>query len=255
MKTMNKWLTLGCLALAGFGAASSNASAREVRMVFGLALPPYVIQGSASGYEVDIIRAALAVKGHTLKPVFASFLLVPKMLKEHQADAAQRGNPELVEGKGFFYADEPTVLYQDAAISLKKNHLKIDSIADLKGKAIVGYQDAHDFLGAEFAAAVKDDPNYQESSDERRKVKMLYAGGTQVYVGDVNIFQYYRSMVKTDVDTTQGIDIHRIFPASADKTHHAVFLDKQIRDDFSEGLKQIKANGQYRQIIRKYVND
>jgi polar amino acid transport system substrate-binding protein len=252
---MNRLSTAASVAVLGFGLLSSTAQAREVKMIFGLALPPYVIQESASGYEVDIIRAALAVKGHTLKPTFASFLLAPKMLKEHQADAAQRGNPELVDGNGYFYAAEPTVVYQDAAISLKKNHLKIDSAADLKNKAVVGYQGAHQFLGPAFAAAVKGNPNYQESSDERRKVKMLYANGTQVYVGDINIFKYYRSQVKADVDTTQETAFHNIFPASTDKTHNAVFLDQQIRDDFSEGLKQIKASGQYQQIVRKYIDN
>jgi polar amino acid transport system substrate-binding protein len=252
---MKKLFAATSVALFGFGMLAPAVQAREVKMIFGLALPPYVIQESASGYELEIIRAALAVKGHTLKPTFASFLLAPKLLKEHQADAAQRGNPELVDGNGFFYADEPTVLYQDAAISLKKNNLKIDSAADLKDKAVVGYQGAQQFLGTAFAAAVKGNPNYQESSDERRKLKMLYAHGTQVYVGDINIFKYYRSTVKADVDTTQETVFHNIFPASTDKTHNAVFLDKQIRDDFSEGLKQIKASGQYQQIVRKYIGN
>lgn len=252
---MNRLLKVACLALGAYGAAATGAAAREVHMIFGLALPPYVIQASASGYELEIIRAALAVKGDTLKPVFASFLLVPKMLQEHQADAAQRGAPELVEGKGFFYADQPTVAYRDAAISLKKNRLEIDSSADLKGLAIVGYQGAHQFLGAGFAAAVKGNPKYQESSDEQRKLKMLYAGGTQVYVGDVNIFKYYRAQVKNDVDTTQAIVIHDVFPRVDDATHNAVFTDRGIRDDFNEGLKQIKASGEYQKIVRKYVSN
>lgn len=252
---MNTLLKAASVALLGFGGLVSTAQAKEVKMIFGLALPPYVIQESASGYELDIIRAALAVKGHTLKPVFASFILVPKMLEAHQADGAQRGNAELADGNGFYYADEPTVIYQDAAISLKKNRLKIDSVADLKGKAIVGFQGAHQFLGPAFAAAVKGNPNYQENSNERRKLQMFYANGTQVYVGDINIFKYYRATVKADVDTTQETVFHKVFSEGADKTHNAVFLDKQIRDDFSAGLKQIKASGEYRRIISKYVTD
>lgn len=246
---------IAAVVLLGFGALCSTAQAKEVRMMFGLALPPYVIQASASGYELDIIRAALAVKGHTLKPTFASFLLTSRMMKEHKVDAAQRGNPELVDGKGFFYASEPTVVYKDAAISLKQNKLKIDSAADLRGKSVVGYQGAQQFLGPAFAAAVKGNPNYQESSDERRKLKMLFAGGTQVYVGDVNVFKYYRSAVKADVDATQETVAHDIFPVNVDKTHNAVFTDKQIRDDFSEGLKQIKASGEYQRIVGKYLGN
>jgi len=39
------------------------------------------------------------------------------MLREKQADAAQRGSQESKESEGFHYAGEPTVVYQDAAVS------------------------------------------------------------------------------------------------------------------------------------------
>ncbi len=224
-------------------------------MIFGLALPPYVIQETNSGFEVDIIKAALAVKGHTLKPTYASFLLAPKMLKNKRADAAQRGNPDLKEADGLFYASDPTVVYQENAISLKKNNLKIESLADLQGKSVVGFQGASQFLGPDFAAAVKGNSSYLESSNERRKLQMFYSGSTQVYVGDVNIFKYYRDTVKNDVDVKQEVVYYKVFPANNDVSRHAVFLDKKIRDDFNAGLKQLKSTGQYLQIIKKYVND
>ncbi|WP_157691762.1 substrate-binding periplasmic protein [Noviherbaspirillum autotrophicum] len=247
--------TIKTLSVAIALSAAATVQAREITMIFGLALPPYVIQESNSGFEIDIIRAALAVKGHTLKPTYASFLVVPKMLKEKQADAAQRGNPDLKEGEGFYYASEPTVVYQDNAITLKKNNLKIDSLADLHGKSIVSFQGATQFLGPDFAAAVKGNPHYQESSNERRKLQMLYANSAQVYTGDVNIFKYYRNTVKNDVDTTQEVVYHKVFPINTDVTRDAVFLDKQVRDDFNAGLKQLKSSGQYQQIIKKYVSD
>lgn len=245
--------TLPAILVAAF--ISGNAHAKEVNMIFGLALPPYVIQESNSGFEVEIIRAALAVKGHTLKPTYASFLAAPKMLREKQADAAQRGSPELKDSEGFNYASEPTVVYQDAVVSLKKNNLKIDNVADLQGKSIVSFQGATQFLGAEFASAVKGNANYQESSNERRKLQMFYANSAQVYTGDINIFKYYRDSVKGDVDTRQEVVYHKVFAANTDVTRNAVFLDKQVRDDFNAGLKQLKSNGQYQQIIRKYVTD
>ncbi len=43
---------------------SANANARDVRIGVGLVLPPYVIQETDSGLEVDIIRQALAEVGH-----------------------------------------------------------------------------------------------------------------------------------------------------------------------------------------------
>lgn len=230
------------------------AAAADVRMIFGLAVPPYVIKDTNSGYELEIIREALAVKGHTLKPVYAAFGAIKNMLKDKAAEGAQRGSPDLPEADGYFYAAEPTVIYEDYAISLKKNNLAINSVADLKGKSIVAYQGATNFIGPEFAAAVKGNDKYQENSNSRRVVQMTYAGGVQVAVFDINIFKYFAAALKTEMDTSAELTYHKIFPPSTVKTNNAVFLDKQLRDDFNAGLAQLKKNGRYQQIIKKYVN-
>lgn len=250
MKTTLKVAALG-LTLLGLASA---AQAKEVAMLFGLALPPYVIQENSSGFEVDIIRAALAHKGHTLKPVYASFSLITQTLHDNKADAAQRGNPDLVDGQGYFYADSQTVFYQDMAITLKKNNLAINNMNDLKGKNVVAFQGASKFLGPEFGMAVAGNPRYTETANEQKKVQQLYANGMEVFVGDVNIFKFFRAKA-SGVDTQQEIVYHKIFANADIKYNHAVFKDKQIRDDFDAGLKQLKSSGKYQEIIKKYVAD
>jgi polar amino acid transport system substrate-binding protein len=231
---------------------STYTYAKEVNFIFGLALPPYVIQENSSGFELEIIREALAVKGHSLKPSFSSFSLVTQLLKEKKADGAQRGNPDLVEGSGYCYAANQTVAYQDVAISLKNNKLKINSPADLQGKTVVSFQGASKFLGKEFADAVAGNAKYSESANEDKKTKQLYANGLDVLVGDINIFKYYKNKV-AGVDVQQEIVYHKIFSEADIKTNHAVFIDKQICDDFDAGLKQIKSIGKYKEIIKKYL--
>lgn len=237
-----------------FGVFAPVTQAKDVSIIFGLALPPYVIQENNSGFELDIIREALAVKGHTLKPIYASFMMIAQNLKENKADGAQRGGAELVEGSGYFYADSQTVSYQDAAITLKKNNLKIDSVNDLKDKKVVAFQGASKFLGADYGAAVANNPNYSETAFELKKTQQLYANGLQVFVGDANIFKFYKSKV-TGLDTTQEVVFHKIFSNKDVKNNHAVFKDKQIRDDFDAGLKQLKTSGKYQEIIKKYIAD
>lgn len=235
--------------------AAPIAHAKEVKVLFSFAIPPYVIKeasGDASGFEYDIVKAALAAKGHTIKPVFVAMGAIPKMLKDQQADGAQRGSPELKETDGFFYAEEPAVNYQDVAITLKKNNFAINSAGDLKGKSISTFQGASHFLGPDFAAAVKGNASYSETSDEKRRVMQLYANGVQVYVGDLNVYKYYKAQA-TGVDTAQEVVIHKIFAHGSQQFNNPVFRDRQIRDDFNAGLKQIKASGQYKQIVRKYV--
>ncbi|MES2017293.1 MAG: transporter substrate-binding domain-containing protein [Pseudomonadota bacterium] len=252
MKTLHA-LMFGALG-ASFALAPA-AGAKEVKMVFSFALPPYVIKdagGQASGFEFEIIKAALAVKGHTVTPVFAAMGAIAKTLADGQADAAQRGSPDLREGSGYFYADEPTVTYQDVAISLKKNALAIHGVGDLKDKSIIAFQGASNFLGAEFGAVAKSNAKYSESSDEKRRVQQLYAGGAQAYVGDLNVFKYYKASA-SGVDVSQEVTIHKVFTAAPQQFNNAVFRDKQIRDDFNAGLKQLKSSAQYKQIIKKYV--
>jgi polar amino acid transport system substrate-binding protein len=250
---MNKNVKIFLVSI-GLCTFASHASAKEVSFIFGLALPPYVIQESNSGFEFDIIREALAAKGHTLKPTYASFSMISKLLEENKADAAQRGNLGLVEGSGYFYADTQTVIYQDMAITLKKNNLTINSMNDLKDKQVVAFQGASKFLGPEFGAAVSGNSKYTETANEDKKVKQLYANGMQVFVGDVNIFKYYRNKV-TGLDTKQEIVYHKIFSNKDIQQNHAVFKDKQIRDDFDAGLKQLKSNGKYKEIIKKYISE
>ena len=233
---------------------NSAAHADEVRVIFGLALPPYVIKDTATGFELEIVKEALAVKGHTLKPVFAAFPLVKQMLKDKKADGSQRGSSEIVEGKDGFYATEPTVIYEDYAITLAKNNISINSIPDLRGHTIVAYQGATEFIGPAFAEAVKGNPGYQETENQKKQPLMLYAGGIQVAVSDINIFKYFGAQVKGQVETSQEVVFHKIFPPSNIKTNNAVFVDAQIRDDFNAGLKQLKKSGRYQEIIKKYIN-
>ncbi len=255
---MNTFKTFVCMAVTGAAMAGQPVQAKEVKFLLSFALPPYVINGGegkeASGFEYEIIKEALAAKGHTVKPVFVAMGAIPKMMADKQADGAQRGSPELKEADGYFYADEPTVLYQDVGITLKSNKLSIKSVADMKDKSIIGFQGASHFLGSDFSAAVKGNAKYNETSDEKRRVMQLYANGAQVYVGDLNVFKYYKGSV-TGVDTRQDVEIHKVFEHVSQKFNNAVFRDKQLRDDFNAGLKQLKASGQYKQIVKKYVND
>ena len=233
----------------------AQSQAKEVKMAFGLTLPPYVIADSNSGFELETIREALALKGHTLKPVYMPMQRIPLALKDKQIDAAERGAPEAAEGQGYFYSAEPAATYQDYAITLKKNNISINQVQDLKGKSIIGFGNATVFLGEAFAAAVNGNSQYSETNDQKRQPLMLFANRIQVVVSDRNIFKFNSQSVKTEVDTAQELDFHKIFSATPSKYNNQVFTDAQIRDDFNAGLKQLKASGKDKEIMRKYVTD
>jgi len=72
--TTIKLTVLGTLFFAGL---TSLTQADEIRVGQGI-LPPYGIKDSNSGIEVDIVRAALAKKGHTITVRFVPFGRVGK---------------------------------------------------------------------------------------------------------------------------------------------------------------------------------
>jgi hypothetical protein len=71
-------------ALIDLSIGVSSVQAKEVNFIFGLSLAPYVIREASSGFESEIIRDALAVKGRTLKSNFNSFSLVTQLLREKE---------------------------------------------------------------------------------------------------------------------------------------------------------------------------
>ena len=59
-----------------------SALADDITMTFGDSTPPYAFADTQRGLEVDIVREALAFRGHTLKPVFVPAARVPHQFKQ-----------------------------------------------------------------------------------------------------------------------------------------------------------------------------
>ena len=75
-------------------ALGAAVQAAEVKMLFGQSLAPFANEGDGSGIEIDIIRAALAVSGHTLTLSFVPQARVPVTWKAQAFDAAATVTPD-----------------------------------------------------------------------------------------------------------------------------------------------------------------
>jgi len=225
------------------------SSAKEIKVAVGLALPPYVISSENKGMELDIIKEALSMNGHTIKPVYLPFARVPWSLKEGQADAAMTIN-EASGIDNIFYSDSH-ITYQNVAVSLAKNSYAINNIADLGPHSVLAFQSATLYLGNDFKTMAAGNNRYKEEPRQDIQTAMVYNGRSEVVVMDINIFKYYKGK-ESRADVTQKINIHSIFPPSAYKVG---FRDKQLRDDFNQALKELKKTGKYKKIIERYVSD
>jgi len=226
---------------------NSHAEPKELTFAVGLALAPYNIPEENCGIEMDIVREALEMKGYRVKTKYVPFARRIREIAEGEVDGVLTVNEN--SGLDVFLSD-PHIACDNVAVSLKKNNFKIEKMGDLKDKSILTFQNARKYLGKEFVAAADASPDYREISKQELQINLLYGHRVDVIVLDKNIFYYHRKRNKM-VDIEQPIDMWYIFPKVLFRVG---FVDKKVRDDFNDGLKQLCSSGRYDEIIHKYIS-
>ena len=223
--------------------------AEDLKMAIGLALPPYVLSGTNSGIELDIVTHILASQGYSIVPKYVNFGSVGKQLQHGKVQGALTIT-DASGIKNIFYSNEH-ITYQNVVVSLKQNALSIKKIEDLSKYKVIAFQDATKYLGAAYVAAIKKSPHYLEIAKQETQVARLFKKSTQAIIMDINIFKYFRQNTKK-IDTSAEVQIDQIFPPSPYKVG---FVDKNIRDKFNVGLAAFDAGNMYDQIYKKYINN
>ncbi|WP_187360156.1 substrate-binding periplasmic protein [Chitinolyticbacter meiyuanensis] len=238
MTRLNHWLP--CL----LALTLTTAHTAELRVGVGLDKPPYVIQQQDGGIELDLARAILGYRGHTVHPVYLPQPRLPAALRDGQIDVALTMQPGAVGGTIYF--SHPYITYRNVAVSLAQRQLRPQRIAELASYHVLAFGNARQLLGDEFALMAEHNPRYNEMSDQRRQVLMLFADRTEFIVLDERIFGYFREHPGARVDTDQAVNLHTIFP---ERDYLAAFRDPQRRDDFNAGLRALRASGRYTAIL------
>ena len=235
-----------CLAFIALTVAASQSTlAEELKLAIGHSLAPYVFTETNSGMELDIVKDALAIVGYTAIPIYVPSARRELLLRGRKVDGALTVSES--SGLEDVHYSDPYITYQNVAATLKKNDYRIETVEDLSGKTILGFQTATKYLGASFQKAVEKSPDYRELANQAKQVELLFRERTQVIVLDINIFLYHKQRIKgADVPVV----IHRIFPETPYKVG---FLDAEVRDQFNKGLKELRENGRYVEIVAKYV--
>jgi hypothetical protein len=112
-------------ALPGFPGLAMAAETLTVSI--SLDIPPYVIKSASEGLEVDIVRGALS--GQQLSFVQMPYADLQTAIQQKKADVSIGVQPT---DKSVFYSHS-LIAFVNLAIAKKSDHLKIDSIAALKG--------------------------------------------------------------------------------------------------------------------------
>jgi len=230
---------------------TSFTEAKEVFMAFGLEIPPYIFQKHNKGIEIDIISAALAYKGHTLKPLYFPLGRVPIAFKNNLVDAAMGDMGVNLEINGGFYAD-PAVIYNNVFFTLKSKNISIEKPTDLDTLRVVSFQGAEKRYPS-WLKKVKEEKRFYGISDQLTQVKLLHFDRYDVVLSDRYIFKYFvKQLMLMKVLEMHDVDEHKFTSVNPDD-YRPIFKDKKVRDDFNLGLKKIKESGRFQKIYDNYL--
>jgi len=226
------------------------AQARELKIIFSQYTPPYVFE-KGDGIVVDIVRAALEPAGYKLMPVYVPIGRGFELFAEKRVD----GTAIIRENSGLKanYSDD-FMQYHNRAFALKSRQLKIRNLKDLGGKTIIGFQNAHKYLGEAFGAAVANNPNYKEFANQETQTLMLLLGRIDLVVMDESIFRFYREKLVAEGKAPKSAE-YEMFPLFPPTPYKTAFIDPKVRDDFNRGLAAMRRDGSYDAIFRRYIEE
>lgn len=230
---------------------TSLTNAEEVYMAFGQAIPPYIFQKLNKGIEIDIISAALAYKGHTLKPLYFPLGRVPIAFKSKLVDAAMGDMGVNLKSSGGFYAD-PAVIYNNVFFTLKSKKISIEKPSDLDTLRVVSFQGAEKRY-PKWLEKPQEERRFYGISDQLTQVKLLHYERYDVVLSDRYIFNYFikEMMLMSSLEINE-VEEHKFTEVNPDD-YRPVFRNNKVRDDFNLGLKKIKENGKFQRIYNKYL--
>lgn len=235
-----------CLALSW----SSQAQTRELKIIFSQYTPPYVFE-DGNGIVVDIVREALKASGYTVAPVYVPIGRGFEMFAEKRVD----GTAIIRENSGLKanYSDD-FMQYHNRAFTLKSRQFRLGKLTDLKGKAVVAFQNASKYLGEDFGRVMADNPNYKEMANQEIQTLMLLLGRIDVAVMDESIFRFYREKLIAEGKALRTVE-YEAFPLFPPTPYKTAFIDARIRDEFDRALRAMRRDGRYEAIYRKYIDE
>lgn len=223
---------------------------KELTIVFGVYRPPYIFEKRNVGLDYDLAEAALKNSGYSIKAIHSPNNRALKEIEMGKVDgvigfASQPDRENL-------YHSKPIISYDNVVITKKASGITIEKAEDLKKARFLSFSNARNYLGAEYLKMVKDVRYDTEISNQEDQNRMFWQGKVQAIILDINIFRYYRNSLKDKFNTSEEVIVHRIFSAKSNE-RVAVFKSKVVRDQFNQGLQELKASGTYQKIFDRYI--
>ena len=225
--------------------SSACLAKKELLIAVGLNKPPYVIQKTNKGFELELVSSVCKLMQKRCRFVYTEFGHSIKMLQVEQIDAVMTASQQMFSHQ---LLSKPYITYQNVAISLKERNLDINKISDLANYSIASFQRADKVLGMPFAKAVQASPLFLEIATQKQQPLLLLKKRVDVIVMDINIFKYLiKEMDLGDIDNQ--FNFHPVFSKSH---YHMAFKDKQLKEDFNLAFDSYLQTQAYQQLKETY---
>ena len=226
---------------------SGGVHAASITIAAPFNRPPYILEDSRSGLELDIIREAMESENLMVDFKFYSRKRQILFFNKERVDAVMTANASLgLEG---YWSDE-YIQYSNVALSLASNSLQINQLADMRGYSVASFEGAQLVLGPEFRSAIAN-TIYREVSPQDGLNKMLYMNRIDVVIADKYIFLNLNKFLSDNIDTQQPLTEHQVLPPTG---YRVIFRNSVARDKFNLGLAKIRKNGTYEALIKQYLS-
>lgn len=201
--------------------------------------------GKYKGIDVDLLQRAAELQGFKLEMKFIGFSSAMQALESGQADGMIAGMTITDERKANYDFSDP-YFQSGIQLAVAKDNNDIKSYKDLKGKTVgakVGTE------SADFLEANKEKYGYTLKSFDAadQLYDALKVGSIDAMMDDypvigyaVNQGQSLKTPIKREVGGEYGFAVKK-------------GQNAELREMFTEGLKEMRRTGEYDEIVNKYI--
>lgn len=249
------FVALFALVLAACGSnnesGTSNESGKTVYKVgIDTTYPPfeYEVDGKYVGIDVDLINAIAEDQGFEVQLEAMDFKGIIPALQAGQLDISMGGMSITEDRKKVVDFTDP---YFDAGVSLvvSKDNSEIKSIEDLKGKKVAVKKGT---VGANYADSIVNDIGFEiiQFDDSPSMFLEVQNGNAVALFEDYPVISYAIAQ--------QDLGLQVVGDRLNDDQYGIGVLkgkNQEVLAKINQGLKNLKENGKYQEIIDKYLAD
>ncbi|MDQ0220985.1 transporter substrate-binding domain-containing protein [Peribacillus cavernae] len=247
-------MMLSLTALSGCGTADETTGSGAKDKVYTVGVdttyPPFEFEegGEYKGIDIELINEIAKNQGFKIKLNPMDFGGIIQAMQAGELDVAIAGMSITDDRKKVVDFSDP---YFDAGLSLvvKKGSTDIKTMDDLKGKKVAVKKGT---TGATYATEHADEKGYKvvQFNDSPAMFQEVSNGNADVLLEDYPVIAY--AIAQKDL----GLEIvgDRL---NGDQYGIAVLKgeNKDLLDKINKGLKELKDNGKYDEILKKYLGE